>query len=143
MEDRYLEINKQLNEIKKQLKNPSITKEEECELVCLESKLVQERCEKYDIPKYKLETKQLTEQINKYLKNEGEKEMNKSTIEMEQNTWNLNGEAFRVALDETGIKLRIRIKYFEGATHLKRIQRGNWIDVYSNKDVFVPVGERE
>jgi dUTP pyrophosphatase len=39
-------------------------------------------------------------------------------------------------------KLKMRIKYFEGATKLKKISKGNWIDVYANKDVFVPVGER-
>jgi dUTP pyrophosphatase len=39
-------------------------------------------------------------------------------------------------------KMKMKIKYFEGATKLKRIQCGNWIDVYANKDVFVPVGER-
>ena len=38
--------------------------------------------------------------------------------------------------------MRIRVKYFEGATKLKKIIKGNWIDVYSNKDVFVKVGER-
>lgn len=38
--------------------------------------------------------------------------------------------------------MRIRVKYFEGATKLKKIKKGNWIDVYSNKDVFVKVGER-
>lgn len=36
----------------------------------------------------------------------------------------------------------IRVKYFEGATRLKKIKKGNWIDVYANKDVFVKVGER-
>lgn len=38
--------------------------------------------------------------------------------------------------------MRIRIKYFEGATKLKKIKKGNWIDVYSNKDIFVKEGER-
>ena len=38
--------------------------------------------------------------------------------------------------------MKIRIKYFEGAIKLKKIAKGNWIDVYSNKDVFVEVGER-
>lgn len=38
--------------------------------------------------------------------------------------------------------LKMRIKYFEGATKLQKITKGNWIDVYANKDVFVPVGER-
>ncbi|MPQ43226.1 dUTP diphosphatase [Clostridium tarantellae] len=38
--------------------------------------------------------------------------------------------------------MKIRIKYFEGAIKLKKIVKGNWIDVYSNKDVFVKLGER-
>ena len=38
--------------------------------------------------------------------------------------------------------MKIRVKYFEGATRLKKIEKGNWIDVYSNKDIFVPVNER-
>ncbi|MBO3375929.1 dUTP diphosphatase [Clostridium perfringens] len=36
----------------------------------------------------------------------------------------------------------IRIKYFDKATKLKKISKGNWIDVYANKDVFVKFGER-
>lgn len=36
----------------------------------------------------------------------------------------------------------IRIKYFDNATKLKKIIKGNWIDVYANKDVFVKCGER-
>lgn len=39
-------------------------------------------------------------------------------------------------------KMTMRIKYFEGATKLKKISKGNWIDVYANKDMFIPVGER-
>lgn len=38
--------------------------------------------------------------------------------------------------------MKIRIKYFEGAVKLKKITKGNWIDVYSNKDIFVKEGER-
>ena len=38
--------------------------------------------------------------------------------------------------------MKIRIKYFDGATKLQKISKGNWIDVYSNKDVFVPFGKR-
>jgi len=38
--------------------------------------------------------------------------------------------------------MKLRIKYFEGATKLKKISKGNWIDVYANSDVFVPQGER-
>lgn len=33
--------------------------------------------------------------------------------------------------------MKIRIKYFDGATKLEKIAKGNWIDVYANKDVFV------
>jgi dUTP pyrophosphatase len=39
-------------------------------------------------------------------------------------------------------KLKMRVKYFEGATKLQKITKGNWIDVFANKDIFVPVGER-
>ena len=38
--------------------------------------------------------------------------------------------------------MKMRIKYFEGAKKLEKISKGNWIDVYVNKDVFVPEGER-
>lgn len=33
---------------------------------------------------------------------------------------------------------QIRIKYFEGATELEKISKGDWIDVYARKDVFIP-----
>ena len=36
----------------------------------------------------------------------------------------------------------IRIKYFDNATKLKKITKGNWIDIYANKDIFVKRGER-
>ena len=38
--------------------------------------------------------------------------------------------------------MKIRIKYFEEARKLEKISKGNWIDVYANKDVFLPVNER-
>lgn len=38
--------------------------------------------------------------------------------------------------------MKIRVKYFEGATKLKKIEKGNWIDVYANKEIFVEVNER-
>lgn len=38
--------------------------------------------------------------------------------------------------------MKLRIKYFEGATRLKKISKGNWIDVYANEDIFVKEGER-
>lgn len=36
----------------------------------------------------------------------------------------------------------IRIKYFENATKLNKISKGDWIDVYANKDMFIKEGER-
>ena len=33
--------------------------------------------------------------------------------------------------------MKIRIKYFNDATKLQKIAKGNWIDVYANKDMFV------
>lgn len=39
--------------------------------------------------------------------------------------------------------MKIRIKYFEGATKLKKIEKGNWIDLYSNQDIFIKLGENE
>ncbi len=36
----------------------------------------------------------------------------------------------------------IRIKYFDEAVKLKKISKGNWIDVYANKDVFVKLNQR-
>lgn len=38
-------------------------------------------------------------------------------------------------------EINIKIKYFEGATKLKKISVGDWIDVYSNEDVEINVGE--
>lgn len=34
--------------------------------------------------------------------------------------------------------MELRIKYFDGATELEKISKGNWIDVYANKNVFIP-----
>lgn len=34
--------------------------------------------------------------------------------------------------------IEIPIKYFEGATELEKISKGDWIDVYARKDVFIP-----
>ena len=31
--------------------------------------------------------------------------------------------------------MKIRVKYFEGAIKLKKIEKGNWIDVYANKEL--------
>ena len=38
--------------------------------------------------------------------------------------------------------MKIRVKYFDGATKLKKIEKGNWIDVYANKEIFVEINER-
>lgn len=86
-----------------------------------------------------------------YLKLEGEFRMSKSTIEMEM-VQPKEGDILVGIENEKPIyknigeiinnKLKMRIKYFEGATKLQKISKGNWIDVYANKDVFVPVGER-
>lgn len=38
--------------------------------------------------------------------------------------------------------MKMRIKYFDGATKLKKLSCGNWIDVYANEDIFIPLGER-
>ena len=39
-------------------------------------------------------------------------------------------------------KKTIRIKYFEGAKKLEKISKGDWIDLYANKDMFIPEGTR-
>ena len=38
--------------------------------------------------------------------------------------------------------MKIRIKYFEDAKRMEKITKGNWIDCYANKDMFIPEGER-
>ena len=38
--------------------------------------------------------------------------------------------------------MKLRIKYFENATKLEKISKGNWIDVYANKDIFVEKNTR-
>ena len=38
--------------------------------------------------------------------------------------------------------MKLRIKYLEDAVKLKKITKGNWIDVYAYEDVFVPLNER-
>ena len=37
--------------------------------------------------------------------------------------------------------IEIKIKYLDGATKLKRIQQGDWIDVYAYEDVVLHQGE--
>ena len=36
--------------------------------------------------------------------------------------------------------MKIRIKYFEGATKLEKIRKGDWIDVYSREDKPIDIG---
>ena len=43
--------------------------------------------------------------------------------------------------EEVVVKL-IKIKYFEGANKLKSIEKGDWIDLYANKEIFIPKGQR-
>lgn len=38
--------------------------------------------------------------------------------------------------------MEIRIKYFKDSVKLERIAKGNWIDVYARKDIFIPINER-
>lgn len=38
--------------------------------------------------------------------------------------------------------LTIKIKYFENATELEKIEKGNWIDLYASQEVFVEEGKR-
>lgn len=33
--------------------------------------------------------------------------------------------------------MEIRVKYFEGATELEKIEKGNWIDCYAREDVYI------
>ena len=44
--------------------------------------------------------------------------------------------------EEVESKLKIKIKYFEGAKELEKISKGDWIDLYANKDMFIAEGER-
>ena len=44
--------------------------------------------------------------------------------------------------EEIKSKLKIKIKYFEGAKELEKISKGDWIDLYANKDMFIAEGER-
>lgn len=36
----------------------------------------------------------------------------------------------------------IRIKYFDGAKKLEKISNGDWLDLFANKDMFIPEGTR-
>ena len=36
--------------------------------------------------------------------------------------------------------MKIKIKYFDNAKELNMIEKGNWCDLYANKDMFIPEG---
>lgn len=38
--------------------------------------------------------------------------------------------------------MQLRIKYFRDAVRLQKIERGNWIDVYANANIFIPENEK-
>ena len=38
--------------------------------------------------------------------------------------------------------MKIKIKYFDNAKELNMIEKGNWCDLYANKDIFIPEGEK-
>ena len=38
--------------------------------------------------------------------------------------------------------MKIKIKYFDNAKELNMIEKGNWCDLYANKDMVIPEGER-
>ena len=38
--------------------------------------------------------------------------------------------------------MKIKIKYFDNAKELNMIEKGNWCDLYANKDMFIPEGEK-
>ena len=38
--------------------------------------------------------------------------------------------------------MKMKIKYFDDAIRLKRVSKGNWIDVYANKDIFIALNDR-
>lgn len=44
--------------------------------------------------------------------------------------------------EEVENKLKIKIKYFNNARELEKISKGDWIDLYANKDMFIPEGSR-
>ena len=38
--------------------------------------------------------------------------------------------------------MKIKIKYFDNAKELNMIEKGNWCDLYANKNMFIPEGEK-
>ena len=68
----------------------------------------------------------------------------KITISEETNqNFTLGGFHFTPGMcEEVESKLKIKIKYFDGAKELEKISKGDWIDLYANKDMFIAEGER-
>lgn len=55
----------------------------------------------------------------------------------------INGYYFHPSMCEEVVESKlIKIKYFEGANKLKSIEKGDWIDLYANKEIFIPKGQR-
>lgn len=47
-----------------------------------------------------------------------------------------------LGLEKGGMNMEMKVKYFEGQDKkLEFIDKGDWIDVYANEDVFIPTGE--
>lgn len=54
---------------------------------------------------------------------------------------NLTKEQY-LGMEKGGLNMELRVKYFEGQDKkLSFIEKGDWIDVYANADVFIPLGE--
>lgn len=54
----------------------------------------------------------------------------------------IDGYFFHPSMCEEVVAKSIKIKYFEGANKLKSIEKGDWIDLYANKEIFIPKGQR-
>ena len=44
-------------------------------------------------------------------------------------------------IEKVGDKVKIRIRYLDGAKKLEKIIVGDWIDLRANKNIFIPEGE--
>ena len=62
-------------------------------------------------------------------------------IERDQ-VFRIDGYFFHPSMCEEVESKSIKIKYFEGANKLKSIEKGDWIDLYANKEIFIPKGQR-
>ena len=63
-------------------------------------------------------------------------------IERDQ-VFRIDGYFFHPSMCEEVVEeVVVKIKYFEGANKLKSIEKGDWIDLYANKEIFIPKGQR-